>query len=301
MDDDTPRCAICGTEENSTTDLTGAKLLTNIPERPPPCGHRFCARCVERRTFGQKQFACPVEGCAAIVRQRTLHERKTWDDHLFEKGVDWRARVVKVYNKTQADFASLAEYNDYLEEVEDIVFNLLHARTDEDRERELRKVAAYEAAHKHAINANLARRNEADRAAQREIDAERDARDARRRELLEDKERATRDRREARQKTVEDELAGRAEPALNAVALQQQLHQAELQRVQQLTEPQLRIVLRSGRIPPKPARLEPQPERVRGDPASVRKASGFDEGLRAERDWKEAVAGLARLGLTVPG
>ena len=49
-------------------------------------------RCVERRTFGQKQFACPVEGCAAIVRQRTLHERKTWDDHLFEKGVDWRAR-----------------------------------------------------------------------------------------------------------------------------------------------------------------------------------------------------------------
>lgn len=41
-----------------------------------------------------------------------------------EKEVDIRKRVLRDYNKREEDFNTLREYNDYLEEIETIVFNL---------------------------------------------------------------------------------------------------------------------------------------------------------------------------------
>lgn len=41
-----------------------------------------------------------------------------------EREVDIRKRILKDYNKTEEDFETLRVYNDYLEEIEDIVFNL---------------------------------------------------------------------------------------------------------------------------------------------------------------------------------
>eukprot|EP00250_Pteridium_aquilinum_P007664 c17336_g1_i1 orf=477-1007(-) len=41
------------------------------------------------------------------------------------KDLATRRRVLNIYNKRQDDFPSLREYNDYLEEVEDMIFNLL--------------------------------------------------------------------------------------------------------------------------------------------------------------------------------
>jgi len=38
----------------------------------------------------------------------------------------WRKRVLAVYNKSEADFSTLVAYNDYLEEVEDIVFCIVN-------------------------------------------------------------------------------------------------------------------------------------------------------------------------------
>jgi len=45
---------------------------------------------------------------------------RTLDDVQCEKDTSWRRRVMKVFNKVEKDFVSLREYNDYLEEVEDI-------------------------------------------------------------------------------------------------------------------------------------------------------------------------------------
>ena len=42
---------------------------------------------------------------------------------------DYRKQVRKAYYMREEDFATLREYNDYLEEVEDIVFALLHEET----------------------------------------------------------------------------------------------------------------------------------------------------------------------------
>lgn len=47
-----------------------------------------------------------------------------FEDPMVEKEVDIRKRVLRDYNKKEEDFATLREYNDYLEEIETIVFNL---------------------------------------------------------------------------------------------------------------------------------------------------------------------------------
>jgi CDK-activating kinase assembly factor MAT1 len=39
---------------------------------------------------------------------------------MVEKDTSWRRRVTKVFNKVESDFDTLLEYNNYLEEVEDI-------------------------------------------------------------------------------------------------------------------------------------------------------------------------------------
>ena len=47
------------------------------------------------------------------------------DDVQCEKDTSWRRRVMKVFNKVEKDFKTLREYNDYLEEVEDISESIL--------------------------------------------------------------------------------------------------------------------------------------------------------------------------------
>lgn len=47
-----------------------------------------------------------------------------FEDSMVEKEIDIRKRVLKDYNKKEEDFATLREYNDYLEEIETIVYNL---------------------------------------------------------------------------------------------------------------------------------------------------------------------------------
>ena len=41
-----------------------------------------------------------------------------------DKEVDIRKSVLKIYNKQERDFLTLKEYNDYLEEIEDIIWSL---------------------------------------------------------------------------------------------------------------------------------------------------------------------------------
>ena len=76
-----------------------------------------CTSCVERELSRRKEFQCPI--CDTIVKRVTLSTR-TLDDVQCEKDTSWRRRVTKVFNKVESDFESLEEYNNYLEQVEDI-------------------------------------------------------------------------------------------------------------------------------------------------------------------------------------
>jgi len=59
-----------------------------------------------------------------VPLRRNNFRVQLFEDPMVEKEVDIRRRILRDYNKREEDFGSLAEYNDYLEEIEDIVYNL---------------------------------------------------------------------------------------------------------------------------------------------------------------------------------
>ena len=59
------------------------------------------------------------------MKRVTLTQRSL-DDVQCEKDTSWRRRVLKVFNKTEKDFATLQEYNDYLEQVEDMIYSIVN-------------------------------------------------------------------------------------------------------------------------------------------------------------------------------
>lgn len=65
--------------------------------------------------------SCPE--CNVPLR-RSNFRVQLFEDPMVEKEVDIRRRILKDYNKKEDDFATLLEYNDYLEEIEDLIYNL---------------------------------------------------------------------------------------------------------------------------------------------------------------------------------
>ncbi|KOB65307.1 CDK-activating kinase assembly factor MAT1 [Operophtera brumata] len=67
--------------------------------------------------------SCP--DCNVPLR-RSNYRVQLFEDPMVEKEIDIRKRVLKDYNKKEEDFATLREYNDYLEEIETIIYNLMN-------------------------------------------------------------------------------------------------------------------------------------------------------------------------------
>lgn len=67
--------------------------------------------------------SCPDCG---IPLRRSNFRIQLFEDPKVEKEVDIRKRVLRDFNKKEEDFETLREYNDYLEEVESIIYNLVH-------------------------------------------------------------------------------------------------------------------------------------------------------------------------------
>lgn len=65
--------------------------------------------------------SCP--DCNVPLR-RSNFRVQLFEDPVVEKEVDIRKRILRDFNKKEDDFKTLREYNDYLEEVETIIFNL---------------------------------------------------------------------------------------------------------------------------------------------------------------------------------
>jgi CDK-activating kinase assembly factor MAT1 len=83
---------------------------------------------------------------------------------------------MKVFNKVESDFSSLEEYNNYLEEVEDIIYSIVNEEPNAEDMKN--KVKAYEEANKSLIVIRQSQRADeersiADRIAEEQRDAER--------------------------------------------------------------------------------------------------------------------------------
>ncbi|KAK4279983.1 hypothetical protein QN277_011669 [Acacia crassicarpa] len=73
------------------------------------------------------------------------------------KEIAIRRRIVSIFNKREDDFPSLREYNDYLEEVEDMTFNLIEGINVAAIEE---KIAKYQEENAEQIMINRARKAE---------------------------------------------------------------------------------------------------------------------------------------------
>ncbi|CAM9268077.1 unnamed protein product [Heterosigma akashiwo] len=138
-------CAICNTTEDDSFNLNNKKLLLN-----KKCGHKFCQTCIRRELARSKSFPC--QKCQQPVKKATLTD-KSLNEIECERDVSWRKKVLAVYNKTEDDFDSLDEYNDYLEEVETKIYNLCNGIDVESITKELNE---YQQAHKDEILLNRA-------------------------------------------------------------------------------------------------------------------------------------------------
>ena len=76
-------------------------------------------------------ICCPGSGlcpeCKVTLRRNNFRAQ-LFEDPLVDKEVHIRKKILKEYNKRLEDFSTLREYNDYLEEIEVIIFNLVHGR-----------------------------------------------------------------------------------------------------------------------------------------------------------------------------
>ena len=59
-----------------------------------------------------------------MTLRRNNFRHQLFEDSQIDKEVDIRKRILKDFNKKEEDFDQLSEWNDYLEMVEDIIFNL---------------------------------------------------------------------------------------------------------------------------------------------------------------------------------
>jgi len=122
------------------------KMMVNV------CGHNLCESCVEL-LFVKGSGACPE--CNVALRRGNFR-LQLFEDANVDKEVDIRRRILKDFNKQEEDFSSLREYNDYLEMVEDIIFNLTNNLEILETNK---RIIAYKDQHKEEIVKNRSRRS----------------------------------------------------------------------------------------------------------------------------------------------
>ncbi len=184
-------CPVCKRVRYLNTDM---EFLIN-----PECYHAMCSNCVSN-IFKSGPAQCPYASCTKTLRQRGFR-RAFFGDLTVEREVDVRRRVAAVFNMEADDFETLRDYNNYLQEVEDLTFDLVSG-SDPGRVADAEdRLRAHEQAHRDGIERNKRKGREAE-ALRRRRDA--DEADASRRRRAEERDQEVRAR--AEEAKVRDEV-----------------------------------------------------------------------------------------------
>ncbi|KAM0795444.1 CDK-activating kinase assembly factor MAT1-domain-containing protein [Usnea florida] len=173
----------------------------------PECYHKMCESCVDR-IFSHGPAPCPLAGCARTLRKARFR-RQTFEDLAVEREVDVRRRIASIFNRREDDFETLLAWNNYLEEVENLTWNLLQGVDVPETERKLesyRRQNEHEIQHNAALESRETADTEAHFAAQKE--AARLRREAARTEELDER----REKEEGRREVIERMAQGDGDP-----------------------------------------------------------------------------------------
>ncbi|KAI0810339.1 CDK-activating kinase assembly factor MAT1-domain-containing protein [Xylaria sp. FL0064] len=192
-------CPVCKRVRYLNTDM---EFLIN-----PECYHPMCSNCVTN-IFKSGPAQCPYATCTKTLRQRGFRSA-FFGDLAVEREVDIRRRVAAVYNMAEDDFETLRDYNNYLQDVEDLTFDLISGGDDERRAAE-QKLLHREQEFRDEIERNKRRGREAELSRQKRDAAEAEA--ARQRRLDEQREEARARAEEATINAEVMEALARGEP-----------------------------------------------------------------------------------------
>jgi CDK-activating kinase assembly factor MAT1 len=189
----------------------------------------MCTSCVDR-LFTSGPAPCPVAGCHKTLRKKNFRP-PFFADLAVEREVDVRKRVSAIFNRRQEDFESLLDWNNYLEEVEALVFDIVEG-TDAERRKAEERLRAYAEEYKEDIKESArAEREEAEIIKKREaVEAERAKR--RRMMAVKEEEEEKADAVRARQEALN--ALARGDRDANEITMQAQmaiLKKAERRRV----------------------------------------------------------------------
>ncbi|GMG55486.1 unnamed protein product [Ambrosiozyma monospora] len=140
-------CPVCKTDKYLSPEI---QFKIN-----PECYHKMCDSCVDR-LFSLGPSECPYPNCSKILRKNRF-KTQVFADIEVEKECDVRKRVLNVYNKTEKDLDSLDLYNQYLEEIEEIVYNLTN-KIDVEATNE--RLEEYSIINKQSIQLNNSRKDQ---------------------------------------------------------------------------------------------------------------------------------------------
>lgn len=135
------------------------KLMVNV------CGHPMCDSCV-RMYFIKESAPCPD---CEIILKRSKFRVQIYEDPLVEKELAIRRKVMKVYNMSEDDFPTLEEWNSYLEEIEEIVYNITNDINKAEMEK---KIENYEKQNKNEIRKNYCKKSRAEEEIEKQLDSE---------------------------------------------------------------------------------------------------------------------------------
>ncbi|TKA26890.1 hypothetical protein B0A50_04337 [Salinomyces thailandicus] len=219
-------CPVCNSTKYLNSNL---RFLVN-----PECYHKVCESCVDR-IFSNGPATCPIQGCSRTLRKHRFREQ-TFEDIKVEREVDIRKRVQAVFNRREDDFEGLRDYNDYLNDVEDITFNLINNIDLEDTNR---RFEAYQKANQTIIaeNERLAREEKMGFAANQKAERllARERRDAARREEEDERREIEEGRRDVLKRLAAGGDAEKVTKEGQQVQLKKRLNkQAAAQRQQEL-------------------------------------------------------------------
>lgn len=184
-----------------------------------------CNACLDRELVRRREFPCPI--CGTAVKRVTLTNR-TLDDVVCEKDTSWRRRVLKVFNKTEKDFAALLDYNNYLEQVEDMIYAIVNEEPEAEDFKA--KIRDYENAHKAEIVIRQSQRADEERSIQDRIAAEQRESERVRRETREEEKAIAVSKRKLKVESTQVLLGEREEVSAELRQAQMQGYRNELKR-----------------------------------------------------------------------
>ena len=191
------------------------------------------------------EFPCPV--CQTPVKRQKLSDRSL-DDVQCEKDTSWRRRILKVFNKTQNDFPNLLEYNNYLEEVEDMIYSIVNEEPNAEECKA--RLKEYEQAHKEEIVIRQSQRADEERSIEDRIAAEQREAERSRRDALEEEKAISQTKRQLKRESTQVLLGEREEVSAELRQAQMQGYRNELKRQSRGKSPATTFVSPRVREPP---------------------------------------------------